>query len=217
MKTCSISDCHVALYARDYCRKHYMRLWRHGVAEYCAIIPPLWAGMRSIPNLNGYAAHRDGSIWSCRKFGERCGYGSAWLKLPEWADKDGYLWVRIYKDGKANGRKVAHLILETFVGLRPPRLHSLHYPDRDVKNNKVENLRWGTAQENSDDKLKMETQARGTSNGMVKLTEENVCAIRASEGKTCLELAKEYGVGPTAISAIRTRKTWKQIKPSAKR
>jgi hypothetical protein len=170
--------------------------------------------MCAIPGFSGYAARKDGSIWSCRKFGGRSGFMAEWLRRPEYSDKDGYLWIAMYKNGKSKRWKVAHLILETFAGERPPGAHSLHYPDRDVRNNRIENLRWGTLQDNSDDKIKMGTQPRGTSNGMAKLTEEMVLTILATKNDSGVKLAHDYKVTPSLISAIRKRKIWKYLDSS---
>ena len=42
------------------------------------------------------------------------------------------------------------------------------------------------------------------------LTEQDVRDIRASDGRV-IDLAAHYGVHPTAISAVRNRRTWKHI------
>jgi hypothetical protein len=53
--------------------------------------------------------------------------------------------------------------------------------------------------------------ARGFSHGRSKLTEEQVLAIRAIEGKPYTQIAKEYGVSQPLISHIINRKTWTHI------
>ena len=44
-----------------------------------------------------------------------------------------------------------HLVLEAFVGPRPEGMIGLHHDD-DPNNNNVTNLRWGTYQDNADDR-----------------------------------------------------------------
>lgn len=49
--------------------------------------------------------------------------------------------------GKGNSRMVHQLVLEAFVGPRPPDTEALHL-NHNPSDNKVTNLRWGTRQEN---------------------------------------------------------------------
>jgi hypothetical protein len=51
---------------------------------------------------------------------------------------------------------------------------------------------------------------RGEGNGMAKLTEQDILAIRASEGAHT-EIAAVFGVSDGCICNIRNRKTWKHI------
>jgi hypothetical protein len=52
--------------------------------------------------------------------------------------------------------------------------------------------------------------AAGELSGSAKLTEEDIAVIRTA-GKRGVDLAKEYGVAKTTISAIRNYKTWRHI------
>jgi len=74
-------------------------------------------------------------------------------------------------------------------------------------------LRLGTNQDNMDDKVSRGRQARltGTTNGRVKLTEEQVLEIRAITGMSQRAIGKLYGVGQDTISLIINRKTWAHI------
>lgn len=73
---------------------------------------------------------------------------------------------------------VHHLVLETFVGLRPEGTETCHHDD-DPANNKLANLRWDNRQSNIDDRAR---------NGKTKRT-----AVVRSDGKKfdqILEAAK---------------------------
>jgi len=74
--------------------------------------------------------------------------------------KGAMLTARLDNYGRPNvqlGRKnfafIHHLVLETFVGPRPPGTVCCHW-DRDVSNNYVLNLRWGTHSENNLDSVR---------------------------------------------------------------
>lgn len=49
----------------------------------------------------------------------------------------------------------------------------------------------------------------GIHNGMSKLTPEDVKAIRTIQGKTQIEIAKDFNINQTTVSCIRLGKTWK--------
>jgi hypothetical protein len=101
--------------------------------------------------------------------------------------------------------RVHRLILETFVGPCPEGHETLHLDD-NPRNNRLENLRWGTRKENHS----TIRWRRGEANGHSKLTEDDVRAIRASTESNCA-LARRLGVADTSISRIRNHKTWKHL------
>lgn len=68
----------------------------------------------------------------------------------------GYLTVNL----DAKPRKVHVLVLETFVGPRPPKHDGCHN-DGDRQNNALENLRWATRKENMADAITHGTAQRG--------------------------------------------------------
>ena len=74
------------------------------------------------------------------------------LKGREHEPRD-YCAVRLYKNGKATSVTVHRIILETFVGKRPPGLQCRHLDD-DPRNNRLSNLCWGTRQQNHMDRLR---------------------------------------------------------------
>ena len=76
--------------------------------------------------------------------------------------------------GKKRHAFVQWLVLEAFVGPCPDGMECRHFPDRDPTNNRLDNVRWGTAQENSDDK-----KVHGTNNGWT-LSEETKAKMSAS-------------------------------------
>ena len=62
-------------------------------------------------------------------------------------DKDGYLRVTLYKNGKGKNKSVHRLVLETFV----PNLNNYpdaNHRDEDKTNNELSNLEWCTRKQN---------------------------------------------------------------------
>lgn len=74
-------------------------------------------------------------------------------------------------------------------------------------------LRWGTNLENIVEKVERGRTARGTINGLSKLTEEQVILIRATPGRTARSFASEFGVHPTVVEKVRRGQTWKHLLP----
>ncbi|MCD1287308.1 MULTISPECIES: NUMOD4 motif-containing HNH endonuclease [unclassified Brevibacterium] len=66
---------------------------------------------------------------------------------------DGYLQVMLFKDGVNRNHYVQRLVLEAFAGPCPPLREACHR--NDIKtDNRAENLRWGTRQENMIDQAR---------------------------------------------------------------
>lgn len=78
-------------------------------------------------------------------------------------------------------------------------------------NNKIENLRYGTAKENSDDKIIHGTKIEGSKIGTSKLEEKDIINIRElnKQGISQGKLAKMYNVTQPAISYIISKRNWK--------
>ena len=74
-----------------------------------------------------------------------------------------------------------------------------------------DHLRTGTPQDNMDDKVSRDRQARGQHAGRAKLTEKDVLDIRAISGMTQQAIADRYGVTIMAINFIINRKNWNHI------
>lgn len=125
----------------------------------------------------------------------------------------GYLVVTIPESGRIRTRPVHQLVLETFVGPRGEGQVARHL-DGDKFNNRLSNLAWGSALENARDRDTHGTVARGSRQGLSKLTEADVTSIRRryQPRKIALkQLATEYGVTLQAISAVVHSETWRHV------
>lgn len=103
-----------------------------------------------------------------------------------------------------------------FVGSVPDGLFVLHRCDNRVCV-RPSHLFLGTNQDNSQDMVNKERQAKGEANGNSKLTEDDVREIRRrycrwSQSRSNLrELMHEFGVAKAAVQNILSRKTWKHV------
>ncbi len=110
-------------------------------------------------------------------------------------------------DGRRCTRRVHALVLEAFVCPRPLGLQGAHV-DGNPQNNRVENLYWATAKQNSADRSRHGTQIRGEGHPGAKLSWEKVAHIRSSNERH-RALAARYGVSDVAIYYVRSGRTWK--------
>jgi hypothetical protein len=106
-------------------------------------------------------------------------------------------------------RYVHRLVLEAFAGPCRVGMEARHL-DGNSRNNHLLNLKWGTIEENTDDRGKHGNFTNGERNGQAKLTNSDVIAIRQSKLSN-KDLAAQYGVRPSSISRVRRKLRWKHI------
>jgi hypothetical protein len=166
---------------------------------------------REIAGFPGYRVNRDGEVQSCWGRGRRHWRDGTWRPLKPIL-RSGYLTVNLCKSGRKSARLVHCLVLEAFVGPRPPGMVCRHL-DGDPSNNSVENLAWGSYAENEADKLRHGTRVRGSAAARSKLREDQVQEIRRqrSEDVAIQHLATTYGVSRQTIQSIASGKTWAHL------
>jgi len=82
----------------------------------------------------------------------RVRHGGRMLKAVH-TSKGRYASVGLYRNGKPKKKTVHSLVMEAFVGPRPPGMHICH-GNGNALDNRLSNLRYGTPQENVDDSFK---------------------------------------------------------------
>jgi hypothetical protein len=141
------------------------------------------------------------------------------------ADNKGRLTVTLCKEKQVKVFFVHHLVLLSFVGPRPEGMICRHFPDRNPSNCNLNNIQWGTYQENERDKVFHGTDRRigpkgvhyniGESNGMQsKMTVKSVRELRAlytSGHYTQKELAERFNISDTLVCHIINRKKWRTV------
>lgn len=173
-------------------------------------IPVEYRPIEGHPN---YRVGSDGSVWSCWGRGGNIPWivTSKWKKLKPFPTRKGRLLVTL---SNHKAVQVHRLVLEAFVGLRPEGMECCHFPDRDITNNNLSNLRWGTKQENAADKLIHGTRPMGEKLWSAKLTEDKVLKIRALHAEKThrvSELSRMFGISQSTVSNVIARRLWKHI------
>lgn len=168
-----------------------------------------------IRGYNGfYRISKTGRVQSKRRPSNNgVGATGSWRTLKGSVRKqDGYTEHNLTKNGKGRNKLLHVLVLETFVGPCPPGMECRHL-DGNPGNNKLDNLAWGTPEENQADRLLHGTSNQGENHGMSKLNWKKVRRIRrlfASGKLTRPELAQRFCVSPSSISRIISNSIWKE-------
>jgi hypothetical protein len=182
-----------------------------------------------IPELPGYCAGSDGSVWSCwksvgRQVGQSRG-GGGWVNTgtprrrlkeqtvkptPRYPRNKPYRWVSLEGNGRKRIALVHVLVLEAFVGPCPEGMECRHL-DGDVGNNAKSNLAWGTKQENAADKRKHNTAPIGEKNSRSAMTDAAAIEMRQlhSQGWSYKSLMARFSVTFGVVASTvqgRTRK-----------
>jgi hypothetical protein len=162
---------------------------------------------KELDRFPGYEISTFGRFANCRK-GKRVIHAGG-------AREKGHV---IVKPRRAVGRNsgvqvfVHTLVLETFVGPRPPGMIIRHL-DGNPRNNRLDNLAYGTHAENSADMVRHGRGCQGEKSNTARLTESLVLEMRRKHalGRTSYSLAKEYGVSQWCAYAAVTKRSWKHI------
>lgn len=120
--------------------------------------------------------------------------------------------VGLTKNGKTKHFWTHTLVLLAFVDPRPKNMECRHLNGNRC-DNRLENLQWGTKEENSFDRVIHKSLPYGEKHSSHKLTKQDVLYIRSLEAGTFKqsEVAEKFGINQTLVSRIRLRKCWKHI------
>lgn len=191
---------------------------------------------RPVIDFPGYRVGSDGSVWTCwakRSLG--IGKGSHHYISDKWVQKkpypntkNGYLYVMLSRGGKKCLRLVHQLVLEAFVGPRPPGMEACHDPNPDRRDCRLENLRWDTRANNTADrkkhgtdcsgdrhysKIKPEVVPRGVQHHASKIDDDTVRLVRAlaAQGVPRKRIAADVGLSEGSVRRIILRQSWAHV------
>ena len=155
-------------------------------------------GWGKLDPTDDYLISSDGQVMSTKWGKERL------LKLS--TRKKGYLCFGYCKDGKPTTLDVHSCVAKVFLGDRSAEGLQVRHYDGNKLNNNRENLIWGTAQEDANDKIR-----HGTSG--IKLKETDIYKIRElrSTGMLHREIATIFGVHQSLIGYILSGKSWAHL------
>lgn len=160
--------------------------------------------MRTIDFGDGkYAVGDDGNIYDVSGQGPK----RRRIRLSH----NGYEEISLRYLGEQKAFRINRLVAEAFYGV-PDQEEVCRHLDGERRNNKPENLDWGTSKQNSAD-----ASAAGSFSGErasnAKLTNADIANIRASSEPQAV-LAKRYGVTQPTISKIKSGTRWREVHPN---
>lgn len=147
---------------------------------------------KEVPGYKGYFVTKDGKLVTARRGKPKV------MKFR--MDHEGYYTMTVCIDGKYLKLKRARAIALAWIPNSNPKYYNnVCHNDGTRNNDNVNNLRWGTFQENMQDKRQHGTNV--ASGGKRKLVTEQVEAIREAfeNGQSILRLAKEYALDRATI------------------
>lgn len=171
---------------------------------------------QKILNCGCHKVKEDGSCWTRNIQISKKGVAgfitkksNKWEKMKLTRTKKGYMQVGLHK----KSYRVNRLIADAFIPNKNNFPDVLHKDDCKANNN-VNNLYWGNAKLNAQDRENNGNTAKGERNGMSKLTDEKVLKIKnlLETGNSLLNTAKEFGVSKKIVLLIKQEKIWKHIK-----
>lgn len=129
------------------------------------------------------------------------------LLKPVFDGKGNYLHITL----KDHSKNVHRLVAETFID-NPNNYPEVNHKDENKLNNRVDNLEWCTHNYNSTYGSRL-GRYKGFNNPQAKLSEHCVREIKSKcSTHRVSDLAKEYGISETHISAIKHGRRWGWIK-----
>lgn len=184
-RICSVHECSKPHYGLSFCRRHYNRFRQHGD-------PTAGNALRGAPT-EWLLAHADYD-------------GAGCLTWPFGAADKGYGGVRLEGVPMTASRAMCIVAHGPPPSLDMEAAHSCGNGNLGCVHQR--HLRWATSLENQADSVEHGSK-KGEKAGRAKLTEKQVHAIRALEGKhSRREIGKLFGVSGEAVAGIHSRRNW---------
>lgn len=155
--------------------------------------------------LGGYQASSLGRVLS----NKRCRNGRPKIVLGH-VDADGYVKLSLsLEGGLVITVKRPSLIARTFLGAKPDGTEVAH-ENGIPSDDRADNLRYKTPQQNIHDKLRHGTMVRGEMCHTAKLTEAQAIEVFHSTLRH-KDIASQYGISVGNVECIKYGKSWKHL------
>jgi len=169
-----------------------------------------WRVIKEFPN---YAVSNFGRV---KRIVESCRQYPAGAIRKISIGRGGYVYYRLFKNGKSRIKKAYHLVLEGFGNYRLSNKHQCNHKDGDKLNNSLSNLEWVTSSQNNlhAHRLGLAKTRKGEKSNLAKLHENEVWLIKkilAAKVVTHLFISKMFKVSPGTINLIKHGKTWAHV------
>ena len=162
---------------------------------------------------DGYFITADGLIISSLV---RSGHDIGFRVFSQWINDNGYACVTLRRrNGKLLACRVHVLLATMFHGRKPFEEAVVRHLDGDKLRNVIDNISWGTPEQNSDDAFRHGRYPQGEESPLAKLTDGKVLAIRSRSGESKTRLAREFGVSTKTIKKILDEKSWRHLLSSS--
>lgn len=182
------------------CGSEYSRLYRKGYRVNSNKIDCSVLSWKPIPGYDGYHVNVDGQI-----------VGPIGKIMKPMSHRSGHLYVLCNRGkGKQHKLYIHRAMLLAFVGLPLPGQETRHL-DGKPQNNNLENLRWGTSKENSQDARRHGTLPKAHETKDTKLVPEDIPKIFECyrQGSSSRKIATQFGTSHTTIQKILRGERWK--------
>jgi len=164
----------------------------------------------AIPNHYGYFIDKEGTgVWTMRKGSLKKLNVFLWGGSPK-----SYRSVLFTDNSKKVKHKIGKLVLETFVSARPEG-NVVRHGIKGKLVDSLDNLKWGTPQQNIEDQYTQNEILRGEDNPMAKLNNFQVRLIRRSFDEIYCPakyLSMVFNISSAVISQIMTNRKWQSVK-----
>lgn len=162
-----------------------------------------------IPGIPEYQVDRDGHVWSVfhrwRNIERR--------RMTPTIDRSGYPRVRLRTGGRCVKMPVHRLVCSAFHGAPEDEALQVRHLNGIKTDNRPENLKWGTAKENGEDKVRLGECAVGEKNAAAMLSECDLVLIRTLLPRcTNKTIAQIIGTTSGNINRIRKGEAWQHAR-----